>query len=343
MPYQGQFYQFNYENKCFGNCENGIGLKVKNGCVYRGGFKDGKRDGKGEYIFLPNYGKANNNYMISTFTNGKDGLDRKDYTLNSLKSDNKNLEINKYYNGDLYIKSKQIDEEGYFKVLRIFNSGQIFSGSFNLKDDIKKGVIYFEDGDIFIGSDQISSDKIDGEGILITLNSNGTVNTLMGEFVDGEINGFGTVTYANGKVNDGLFENGNFIKSNDQIAKEKIEEEKRISDEKLLAQKTKEENKIMPNDFDPNKVKWNYVKNTTRKCNGCSNNIQCSKRSKDEIASETNLSSWLVLPSVKIRYGLAKSFGLPNPYLIDVNLYECPEFCSNECKYYYNLNKERGY
>ncbi len=343
MPYQGQFYQFNYENRCFGNCENGIGLKITNGCVYRGSFKDSKRDGNGEYIFKPTYDKLTNNYMISTFANGKEGIDRKNYTLNALKLENKNVVVNRFYNGDLYIKSKQVDEAGYQKVLRIYNSGQIFSGSCNFEDDIKKGVVYFQNGYIFLGSDQISSDNIDGEGIFITLNSDGTFNTYMGEFVDGKINGFGTVTYASGKVNDGLFENGKFIKSYDQIAQEKIEEEKRISDEKLLSQKTKDENKMMPNDFDPSKVKWNYVKNTTRKCNGCPNNIQCSKRSKDDIAAETDLSSWLVLPSAKVRYGLAKSFGMPDPYLINVNLYECPEFCSNQCKYYYNLNRERGY
>jgi hypothetical protein len=344
MPYQGQFYQFNYENRCFGNCENGIGLKITNGCVYRGSFKDGKRDGNGEYIFIPTYDKSTNNYMISTFANGKEGIDRKNYTLNALKLENKNVVVNRYYNGDLYFKSKQVDEEGYQKDLRIFNSGQIFSGSSNFQDDIKKGVVYFQNGNIFLGSDQISSDNIDGEGILITLNSDGTFNTYMGEFVDGKINGFGTVTYASGKVNDGLFENGNFIKSNDQIAQEKIEEEKRISDEKLLAQKTKEENKLFPNDFDPNKVRWNYVKNnTSKKCNGCPNVIQCSKRTKEDLASETNLKSLFVLLSANARYGLAISFGMPDPYLIDVDLYECPEFCSNECKYYYNLNKERGY
>lgn len=222
MPYQGQFYQFNYENKCFGNCENGIGLKMMNDCVYRGGFRDGKRDGKGEYIFIPNYSNSSNNYMISTFTNGKDGIDRKDYALNSLKFDNNNVVINKYYNGNIYFESKQVDEYGYHKVLWIFNHGQIYSGSVNYQNDIKKGAVYFQNGNIYLGSDLISSNNIDGEGILIKLNSNGTFNTLMGEFVDGKINGFGTVTYASGKVNDGLFENGNFIKSNAQIEEEKI-------------------------------------------------------------------------------------------------------------------------
>jgi hypothetical protein len=245
MPYQGQFYQFNYENRCFGNCENGIGLKITNGCVYRGSFKDGKRDGNGEYIFIPTYDKSTNDYMISTFANGKEGIDRKNYTLNALKLENKNVVVNRYYNGDLYFKSKQVDEEGYQKVLRIFNSGQIFSGSSNFQYDIKKGVVYFQNGNIFLGSDQISSDNIDGEGIFITLNSDGTFNTYMGEFVDGKINGFGTVTYASGKVNDGLFENGNFIKSNDQIAQEKlqlIELEKKKEQEKIDQEKMKWEN-----------------------------------------------------------------------------------------------------
>ena len=97
------------------------------------------------------------------------------------------------------------------------------------------------------------------------------------------------------------------------------------------------------NDFDASKVMWNYVKNTSQKCKGCQNVAQCSKKTKDDLAFETNLNSIWVLPSAKIRYVLGKALGIPNPYLLDVELYECPEFCSNECKYYYNLNKERGY
>jgi len=342
MPYQGQFYQFNYENKCYGNCENGVGLKITNtDCVYRGGFKNGKWEGKGEYIFKPNYIHSNNDYMTSTYTNGKEGSDRKNFTLNSMKTENNNVVISRYYNGNIIFYSKTEDEDGFHKVLRIYNQGQIYLGY--ILGDLDRGTTYFQNGNIFIGSSNRLDGKVESSGIKIALNSNGSIDLLTGQFTNMNLNGDGMINYASGEEKKGIFENGKFIKSYDQIAQEKIEEEKRISDEKLLAQKTKDENKMMPNDFDPSKVKWNYVKNTTRKCNGCPNNIQCSKRSKDDIAAETDLSSWLVLPSAKVRYGLSKAFGLPDPYLINVDLYECPEFCSNECKYYYNLNKERGY
>lgn len=346
MPYQGQYYQFNYENKCFGNCENGVGLKITNtDCVYRGEFKDGKWQGKGEYIFTPSYNDRNNNYMTSTFTNGLEGADRKNFTLNAIKTENNILIINKFYNGTIIFYSKKEDEDGYHKVVRLFNNGQIFSGYVSDNENMKKGTTYFQNGNIYIGNSIKSGGDLVGEGLKIELNNNGTYNILSGQFINGSLNGIGSITYSNGQIKEGLFENGKFVKSNAQIEEEKIAEEKQKNQEIELANKQTEqkENSIFKNDFDPNKVRWNYVKNTTQKCKGCPNVIQCSKRSKNEIASETDLSSWLVLPTAKLRYGIAKSFGLPDPYLIDVNLYECPEFCSNQCKYYYNLNKERGY
>jgi hypothetical protein len=349
MPYQGQFYQFNYENKCFGNCENGVGLKITNtDCVYRGEFKDEKWEGKGEYIFTPNYSNFNNNYMTSTFKNGKEGVDRKNFTLNAIKTENNNLVISRFYNGTIIFYSKIEDDDGYHKVMRLFNSGQIFSG-YVADDEIKRGTTYFENGNIYIGTSLSVGGNIEGTGIRMELNSNGTCNVFSGQFVNNKLNGIGSAKFSTGQTLEGLFENGKFIKSNEQIAQEKINEENRIAqenriaEEKIKEQKTKEENKLFPNDFDPNKVRWNYVKNTTSKCKGCPNKIQCSKKSKNDLASETDLSSWLVLLSANARYGLAISFGMPDPYLIDVDLYECPEFCTNQCKYYYNLNKEKGY
>ena len=345
MPYQGQFYQFNYENKCFGNCENGIGLMVVHtNCVYRGGFKDRKWEGKGEYIFKPTYNNSNNNYMTSTYTNGKEGADRKDFTLNAIKTENNNLVINKFYNGDIFFYSKKEDEDGYHKVVRLFNNGQIFSG-YVADNDNKRGTSYFPNGDIYIGSTIYIGGNDEKSGIWTKLNSNGTCDIYTGQFINSQLNGIGSVIYANGQIKEGLFENGKFIKSNVQIEEEKIAEGKQKSQEiELTNKETKQkENDLFQNDFDPSKVKWNYVKNTTKECSGCPKIIQCSKKTKDDLAFETNLNSIWVLPSAKLQYSLGKSFGIPNPYLLAVNLYECAEFCSNECKYYYNLNKERGY
>ena len=335
MPYQGQFYQFNYENKCFGNCENGIGLKITNGSVYRGGFKDGKQDGKGEYIFTPTYDKSTNNYMISTFVNGKEGIDRKNYTLNALKLENKNVVVNRYYNGDLYIKSKQFDEEGYQKVLRIFNTGQIFSGSFNFQDDIKKGVIYFQNGFIYLGSDQISSENIDGEGILISLNSNGTVNTTTGEFVDGKINGFGTVTYANGKVNDGLFENGNFIKSYDQIAQERlqvIELEKKKEQEKIEQEKMKWDNlaKLMKEARDAQTAYENSPEGKAEKLYHETHCANCSKKL-GQYKYQAYYSSYDYWNDRNKQYCSAELAGKRNPNGLYFSSAEKGFFCSYEC------------
>jgi len=137
---------------------------------------------------------------------------------------------------------------------------------------------------------------------------------------------------------------GSWVEGSNYSEMEEDEElfidEDEINNEKVTNQK---ENILLQNDFDPSKVMWNYVKNTSQKCKGCQNVVQCSKKTKDVLASETNLNSFLVLLSAKLKYVLGKALGIPNPYLLDVDLYECPEFCSNECKYYYNLNKERGY
>jgi hypothetical protein len=246
MPYQGHFYQFNYENKCFGNCENGVGLKLMNfDCVYRGGFKDGKRNGKGEYIFKPNY--DNNNYMISTFTNGKEGTDRKDYSMNPLRSETNNLIISRFYNGNIVFYSKQEEVDGFHygnKVLRIFNNGQIFSG-YVVDEDNKRGTTYFENGNIYIGSSNNVGGNIEGSGIRIELNSNGSYDVLSGQFINGKLNGDGMINYASGEEKKGIFENGKFIKSYDQIAQENlqlIELEKKKEQEKIDQEKMKWEN-----------------------------------------------------------------------------------------------------
>ena len=238
MPYQGQFYQFNYENKCFGNCENGIGLMITNtNCVYRGGVKDGKWEGKGEYIFIPSYDDSYNNYMTSTYTNGEEGVDRKSFTLNAIKSENNNLIINKYYNGDIFFYSKKEDEDGSHKALRLFNNGSIFSG-YLTDNGNKKGDVYYQNGDIFIGSSLNIGGNNEKSGIWIELNSDGTCDKLLGQFINGKLNGMGAIYYANGNVSEGLFDYGMLVKTSNEIEDERLS---KIEDERLL--KIKEENK----------------------------------------------------------------------------------------------------
>ena len=243
MPYQGQFYQFNYENKCYGNCENGVGLKITNtDCVYRGEFKNWKWEGKGEYIFKPNYIHSNNYYMTSTYTNGKEGSDRKNFTLNSMKTENNNVVISRYYNGNIFLTSKKVDDTGNKKTLRIFNYGQIFTG-FIIDDYSKKGTIYFQNGDIYIGT-SLKNGGLDGEGILLDLKKDGTCDLKAGQFIDGKLNGICSITYANGQIKEGLFENGNFIKSNAQMEEERLFsiETTQINDQEFLEQQRKEKN-----------------------------------------------------------------------------------------------------
>lgn len=236
MPLQGKFYQYNYQNKCFGNCQNGFGLKIQgNDEVYKGDFKNSLYNGNGEIIWRPNLTSSTILSNKSSFSDGLISglnLDHGAKTIIAEKIETPELLITKFYNGQIFFFQKQEDNEnykGFHKCLIIYVNGTIFNGYLNFDSNIKNGTKYFQDGNVYIGSDLIYSDKVEGEGIKICLNSNGTHNILKGVFENGEINGMGAIYYANGKVSEGLFNYGELIKTSTQIEEEKaakIEEER---------------------------------------------------------------------------------------------------------------------
>jgi hypothetical protein len=65
--------------------------------------------------------------------------------------------------------------------------------------------------------------------------------TYRGDFQNFGMHGFGILTYANGEIKNGYFQNNEFVKSLEQFHKE--QEEKRIQEERILAEQAEEERK----------------------------------------------------------------------------------------------------
>jgi len=95
-------------------------------------------------------------------------------------------------------------------------NGNIFIGT-QKYGDYYNGTYIFSSGDIYIG--EFKENSFGGRGMYF-YNSTGEYGTQMpvntkyeGEFSDGLTpHGYGKVTYADGKVKEGLWENGKFVK-----------------------------------------------------------------------------------------------------------------------------------
>ena len=92
--------------------------------------------------------------------------------------------------------------------------------------------------------------------------------------------------------------------------------------------------------IDVSKISWNYVDNSGKKCKWCSNSV-CTKKTAEELKNEINMDNpisyyWAVI-QVTIMGPIYKAFDPErDPYLVDVELYDCPEFCSMKCEYEYD-------
>lgn len=160
-----------------------------------------------------------------------------------------------------------------------------------------------------------------------------------GEWNNGKFTGMGKKTFKNGQVEEGLYENDKLIKSlaqiedeNKRIEREKIEEQNRIEQE----QNSKEQEKKISEKETAlalSKIKWNPVSNKKQKCKWCSNSILCEKKSEQTIELEKAI--WISTGVINVFFELNKLDPKRYPYLIDYNLYECPEFCSEKCGYEY--------
>jgi hypothetical protein len=187
-----------------GNCENGLGTyKYKTGATYVGEWLNGNSHGKGTFI--------------------SDEGDKYEGDFQKGKQHGKGIFI--YKNGDKY-EGEWVN--GYMHGYGIyrFKNGDKYDGELVTGNFHGKGTFTYSDGDEYIG--EYLNGKKHGNGIF-TLSG----NKLIGEFIDdrlkkgtyidkngdkyvgellsGKPHGYGIFTFSDGRINKGIFENGNYL------------------------------------------------------------------------------------------------------------------------------------
>jgi hypothetical protein len=92
--------------------------------------------------------------------------------------------------------------------------------------------------------------------------------------------------------------------------------------------------------IDVSKIRWNYVDNSGKKCTWCATTV-CTKKSSEQLRSEVDMNNPISKLSaiffVTVTGPIYQLFDPErDPYLVDVELYDCPEFCSMKCEYEYD-------
>jgi hypothetical protein len=187
-----------------GNCENGFGTyKYKNGGTFTGEWLKGKPNGKGKIVY--NNGDKYEGDWVDGNPNGKG--------------------IRFFSNGDKY-EGEWVNGNAHGNGILIYKNGDKYDGEFNNNQLSGKGSFIFSDGDSYVGN--FLNGKKHGKG---TFNIGGNIysgdyiddrlkkgtyidkngDKYEGEFLNGKPHGIGIYIFSNGKINKGLFENGNFI------------------------------------------------------------------------------------------------------------------------------------
>jgi len=220
----------------YGTYKNGVRdgkciIKYNNNDKFEGNFKDGKRDGYGEFIFYETHktykGGFKNNlfegegeitsdngyYFKGEFLGGlrhgdnciekKDGI--KEYK-GSFRRDKMNGKgIYRWYsgdnNGDIY-EGEFVDDIFEGKGVYQYNYGTKYIGDFLRGVKHGKGKEIYFDGSYFVG--EFKEGKKDGEGTFI--DSEG--NIFKGIYREGKENGQGKITYNNEDTLEGTWLNG---------------------------------------------------------------------------------------------------------------------------------------
>ena len=212
MIENGNFYAFHeFYN---GNCKDGFGCEVYNdGSVYLGNFRNAKSNGSGEY-FSSCRDNAQSVYIKGECLDGQFVMSRSiEKKVDEQKKETEILIVGRKANGNLRLVSKLKSKDGFHKEFRYYTHGQIFFGKQN--ELVKDGVIYYTNGDLFIGTDSLTN-GIDGIGKYVT--SGGEVQT--GQFVNSNLSGMGTIIKSNGILKEGLFEKGVLVKTKEQLAQD---------------------------------------------------------------------------------------------------------------------------
>ena len=174
-------------------------LTFKNGDIYEGDFRNGKRTGKG--IF---YWKDGNVYK-GDFVNGKRSgkgilrfVDGYVYEGEFLDGKRSGKGVFRFVNGDTY-EGDFVNDEMTGKGILHFSDGDVYVGDFIDGDRTGKGILRFANGDVYEGD--FIDDERTGKGILRFANG----DVYEGDFVDDERIGKGILRFANGDVYEGDF------------------------------------------------------------------------------------------------------------------------------------------
>jgi hypothetical protein len=237
----------------------------------------------------------------------------------------------------------------------VWTSNDLYKGTWQEGNRTGKGTFLWSNGDKYEG-DFISGDRT-GFG-KYTFSSGGVWE---GNWQNSKFTGLGKQISKNGDITEGQFENGNLTKTKETLNQESfnnnlvIDETKANSTGsnnnsfgKITTKSVREQlnNDVAgKSDFDFSKVKFRTINNNNgQKCKWCSKSV-CVRRSNEAIENEKDLSNDFnkVTVAAKVRYlhEFLKAIE-PNrdPYLLDIDLYNCPEFCSLKCE---NDYRKAGY
>jgi hypothetical protein len=177
------------------------------GSEYSGGFKEDKRHGKGKFLAL-----VGDSYEGEYLNDKEHG--RGTYTFaDGSKYIGDFFEGKKHGQGTLIFQDGEkysgAFENGYFSGRGTYNhmNGDKYVGEYRNGNKHGQGIFAFANGTKYVG--QWSVGIIQGWGTLF--HTNGDKYT--GEFKDGRYHGRGLYLSSDGRRNEGIFENGNFIRT----------------------------------------------------------------------------------------------------------------------------------
>ncbi len=191
------------ENCCVtGDCKDGKGKYVyapqnpkdpKN--IYIGEFKNGRKQGKGEYFMYSVKAKYEGSFIDGEF-----------YGYGTLTnfSDEKLEHYSAHYAG--YFKHNQPDGQGAY----FFSDGSYFAGQFvKGEPDGKHGIFFTRDQSLYKGDIHLSNGEMipEGKGTILLPGE----RVYIGEFHNGKLDGNGRLIQSDGTVISGHWENGKII------------------------------------------------------------------------------------------------------------------------------------
>ncbi|MBP9888749.1 MAG: protein kinase [Leptospiraceae bacterium] len=176
-----------------GNCKSGVGKYVyETGNIFEGEFRNGKKNGKGEYFIYSTKSKYEGNFLDGEF-----------FGFGTLINYSDN-DLTKYigrYTGE-FKKNKPEGQGAYY-----FQDGSYFAGEF--KDglpDGKRGIFYTKDHSLYKGDIKLKDGEMlpEGKGLIIFDRE----KVYIGDFHNGKLHGKGRLIQPDGTVINGNWENG---------------------------------------------------------------------------------------------------------------------------------------